>query len=63
MLSFTDSGDIFGESATKDQVDGVFRREKRWFKSENIDGNNKMMRRKLLNEAKLFAQSLGNVTD
>lgn len=55
--------DIFGEAATKDQVDGVFRREKRWFKSENIDGNNKMMRRKLLNEAKTFAQSLGNITE
>jgi hypothetical protein len=51
--------DVFGESATKDKVNGVFRREKRWFKSENIDGNNKLVHRKLLNEAKSFAQSLG----
>ena len=51
--------DIFGESATKDQVNGVFKREKRWFKSEHVDGNNKLVRRKLLNEAKAFAQSLG----
>jgi hypothetical protein len=54
--------DIFGESATKDKVDGVFRREKRWFKSENVDGNNKLVHRKLLNEAKSFAQSLGTRT-
>lgn len=52
--------DIFGESATKDKVNGVFKREKRWFKSENIDGNNKLVHRKLLNEAKSFAQSLGS---
>lgn len=52
--------DIFGESATKDQVEGVFKREKRWFKSENIDGNNKLVHRKLLNEAKSFAQSLSS---
>ena len=51
--------DIFGESATKDQVNGVFKREKRWFKSEHVDGNNKLVRRRLLNEAKTFAQSLG----
>lgn len=55
--------DIFGEAATQKQVDGVFRREKRWFKSENIDGNNKLVHRKLLNEAKSFAQSLGSVTE
>ena len=52
--------DILGESATVKQVDGVFRREKRWFKSENIEGNNKLVHRKLLNEAKTFAQSLGS---
>lgn len=51
--------DIFGESATKDQVNGVFKREKRWFKSENIDGNSKLVHRKLLNEGKSYAQSLG----
>lgn len=51
--------DIFGESATKKQVEGVFKREKRWFKCENIPGSNKLVHRKLLNEAKSFAQSLG----
>ncbi|MBP3366047.1 MAG: hypothetical protein J6K96_03525 [Treponema sp.] len=51
--------DIFGESATKDKVNGVFKREKSWFKSENVDGNNKLVYRKLLSEAKSFAQSLG----
>ena len=51
--------DIFGESATKKQVDGVFIREKRWFKCENIEGSNKLVHRKLLNEGKSFAQSLG----
>ena len=55
--------DIFGESATKDQVEGVFKREKRWFKSENIDGNNKLVHRKLLNEAKSFAQSLSSSSE
>lgn len=54
--------DIFGESATNKQVDGVFRRNKRWFKSENIDGNNKLVHRKLLNEGKTYAQSLGTTT-
>lgn len=55
--------DILGESATIKQVDGVFRREKRWFKAENIDGNNKLVHRKLLNEAKTYAQSLSIVTE
>ncbi len=51
--------DIFGEAATKNQVDGVFKRNKRWFKIENIEGNNKSVHRKLLNEGKTYAQSLG----
>ncbi len=55
--------DIFGESATKKQVGGVFTREKRWFKCENIEGSNKLVHRKLLNEAKSFAQSLGTDTE
>lgn len=50
--------DIFGESATERQVKGVFERETRWFKSEHVDGNKKSVHRKLLNEAKQFAQSL-----
>lgn len=55
--------DIFGESATKKQVEGVFAREKRWFKCENIEGSNKFVHRKLLNEAKSFAQSLETDTE
>ena len=35
-----------------------FSREKRWFKSERIDENNKVVHRKLLNEGKAFAESL-----
>lgn len=55
--------DIFGEAATNKQVDGVFRREKRWFKSENFDGNKKLVHRKLLNEGKAYAQSLTIVAE
>ena len=55
--------ELFGESATKDQVNGVFKREKRWFKSENIDGNSKLVHRKLLNDGKAYAQSLGTATE
>lgn len=50
--------DVFGEAATKDQVNGVFKREKLWFKSENIEGNNKEKRRKLLNAGSDFAKGL-----
>lgn len=55
--------DIFGESATKKQVEGVFKREKRWFKCENIKGSNKFIHRKLLNEGKSYAQSLTVATE
>ncbi len=48
--------DIFGESATKDQVNGVFKREKLWFKAEKVDG--KLVKRKLLNQGIDFAVSL-----
>ena len=50
--------DVFGEAATKDQVNGVFKREKLWFKSENIEGNGKEVKRKLLNQGINFAKSL-----
>lgn len=50
--------DIFGEQATKDQVNGVFRREKLWFKTENIDGSKKDVKRKLLNQGMEYAKSL-----
>ncbi len=48
--------DIFGESATKDQVNGVFKREKLWFKAEKVDG--KLVKRKLLNQGIDFTVSL-----
>lgn len=54
--------DIFGESATENQVNGIFKREKRWFKCEKIEGSNKLTHRKLLNEGKSFAQSLSKDT-
>lgn len=50
--------DIFGEDATNKQIEGVFSREKQWFKTENIDGNKKLVHRKLLNQGKEFVQSL-----
>ena len=50
--------DIFGEPATKDQVNGVFKREKLWFKAENVEGNLKEIKRKLLNKGLEFAKAL-----
>lgn len=50
--------DIFGESASIDQVNGVFNREKTWFKVENIEGNRKEVKRKLLNGGIKFAELL-----
>lgn len=47
--------DLFGEPATTDQVNGVFKREKTWFKSEKRDGAKK---RKLLSPAKEHAKGL-----
>jgi hypothetical protein len=47
--------DLFGEPATKDQVNGVFNREKIWFKSEKKDGE---IKRKLLSPAKEHAKGL-----
>lgn len=50
--------DIFGEPATKDQVSGVFNREKLWFKSENVEENRKEVKRKLLNKGIEFAKAI-----
>ena len=47
--------DLFGEPATRDQVNGVFKREKIWFKSEKKDGE---IKRKLLTPAKEHAKGL-----
>lgn len=50
--------DVFGEAATVDQVNGVFKREKLWFKGEYLEDNKKEMKRKLLNQGIDFAKSL-----
>lgn len=50
--------DIFGESVTKDQVNGVFGREKLWFKVEKVQGNKRDSKRKLLNAGIDYAKSL-----
>lgn len=50
--------DIFGEPATKDQVKGVFNRERLWFKTENVADNKRDVKRKLLNQGIAYAQSL-----
>ena len=47
--------DLFGEPATTDQVNGVFKRGKTWFKSEKRDG---VIKRKLLSPAKEHAKGL-----
>lgn len=50
--------DVFGEAATKDQVNGVFKRERLWFKAENVAENKRDVKRKLLNQGITFAKSL-----
>lgn len=50
--------DIFGEAATEGQIKGVFKREKLWFKVENIDGSKRDVKRKLLNQGIAFAKGL-----
>lgn len=47
--------DLFGEAVTENQVKGVFRREKTWFKCEKQDGE---IKRKLLSPAKQHAKGL-----
>ncbi len=49
--------DIFGEAATKDQVNGVFRREKLWFLVRKVDENKRDSQRKLLNKGIEYAES------
>lgn len=50
--------DVFGEAATADQVNGVFKREKLWFTGQYFVENKKELKRKLLNQGIAFAQSL-----
>ncbi len=50
--------DVFGEHVTRNMINGVFKRDKLWFKAENIDGNKKEMKRKLLNKGFDYAKAL-----
>ena len=50
--------DVFGEAATVDQVNGVFKREKLWFTGRHSEENKRELKRKLLNQGITFAQSL-----
>ena len=50
--------DVFGEAATIDQVNGVFKREKLWFTDRHSEENKRELKRKLLNQGIAFAQSL-----
>ena len=55
--------DVFGEPATKDQVNGVFKRERLWFKTENVADNKRDVKRKLLNQGITYAKSLLTTTE
>lgn len=49
---------VFEVSADNDKINGVFKRNKSWFASEQDESNKKAYRRKLLGAAKDFAQNL-----
>lgn len=48
--------DMLGLPATKSQIDGIFSKNKSWFKSEPDPDNKRAFKRKLLQGAKDFAQ-------
>lgn len=50
--------DIFGLHASVDQINGVFKNNKTWFKKENDPNNNRGYKRKLLQGAKDFVQQI-----
>lgn len=50
--------DIFGFPATTNQINGVFRRNKTWFKKEEDPNNKRICRYTLLQGAKEFVESL-----
>lgn len=50
--------DIFGEKATISQINGIFNRNKTWFKTEAVEGNSKEVKRKLLNQGIDYAKSI-----
>jgi len=49
---------VFEVPADADKINGVFKRNKSWFVSEQDANNKKAYRRKLLSAAKDFAQSI-----
>lgn len=49
---------VFEVPADADKINGVFKRNKSWFVSEQDENNKKAYRRKLLSAAKDFAQSI-----
>ncbi len=55
--------DVFGEAATKDQVNGVFKREKLWFKAESVADNKRDVKRKLLNQGNSYVKSILTVSE
>lgn len=50
--------DILGLPATKAQIQGVFTRNKKWFKDKEDPNNTKMVKHKLLQGGKDYAMSL-----
>lgn len=50
--------DILGLPASIDQINGIFQKNKSWFKSEQDTNNKKALRRKLLEGAKDFAKEI-----
>lgn len=50
--------DILGLPASTDQINGIFKINRSWFKSEQDAGNKKALRRKLLEGAKDFAKEI-----
>ncbi|MCR8657261.1 hypothetical protein [Paenibacillus endoradicis] len=50
--------DILGLPASIDQINGIFQKNKSWFKSEQDTNNKKAVRRKLLEGAKDFAKKI-----
>jgi len=50
--------DIFGESVANQTIVDLFSKNKTWFKSENVEGNNKEKRHKLLAEGIDYAKAL-----
>jgi hypothetical protein len=50
--------DVLGLPATADQINGIFKKNRTWFKAEQDPNNKKSIRRKLLEGAKDFARNI-----